>query len=78
VSVIYAEDTVREAVQNALKRRHTYASTDNIILDFRMGDHFMGDEFEAKTVPAVWAKLIRTAPLSVVRNIKAIIRCQLM
>ena len=30
---------------NAIRKRHTYGATDNIILDVRMGEHFMGDEF---------------------------------
>jgi hypothetical protein len=70
-ALLFAEDTTRDAVQNAMRRRHTYAATDNIILEYRLGDHFMGDEFDAKTVPPVLAKIVATAPLtevSVIRN----------
>jgi len=62
-ALIYAKDTTREAVQDALRKRHTYASTDNIVLDFRLGDHFMGEEFEATAVPPALAKITGTAPL---------------
>ncbi len=31
----------------ALRRRHTYGATDDILLDVRVGPHFMGDEFHA-------------------------------
>jgi hypothetical protein len=70
-ALIYSEDTTREAVQNALRKRHTYASTDNIILDFRLGDHFMGEEFDARSVPPITARITGTAPVkevAVIRN----------
>ncbi len=46
-AVAIAEDTSREAVFNAFKKRHCYGATDNIVLDVRSGDHLMGDEFNA-------------------------------
>ncbi len=46
-AVALAEDTTREAILDAFRRRHCYAATDNIIMDVRSGDHLMGDEFEA-------------------------------
>ncbi len=70
-ALIYAEDYTRDAVQNALRRRHTYAATDNIIVDYKLGDHFMGEEFDAKSVPPVLATIEGTAPVkevSVIRN----------
>ncbi|MCP5110272.1 MAG: hypothetical protein GY953_05510, partial [bacterium] len=42
-ALVYAEETSREAVASAIRQRHTYAATDNILVDFRMGDAFMGD-----------------------------------
>jgi hypothetical protein len=70
-ALIYAEDTMREAVQSALRKRHTYAGADNIILDFSLGEHFMGEEFDEKTVPPALAKITGTSPLkevSIIRN----------
>lgn len=71
-AMVYAEGTSREAVYNAIRQRHTYAATDNIIVDFRMGDAFMGDEFRAGfRVPAIQAEILGTAPVrevAVIRN----------
>ncbi len=46
-AVAVAEDTTREAILDAFRRRHCYGATDNIVLDVRSGDHLMGDEFTA-------------------------------
>ncbi len=40
-----AEDNTRQAIIDAFKKRHSYAATDNILLDVRSGDHLMGDVF---------------------------------
>ena len=45
-AIVYAEDTSRPALIDAFKKRHCYAATDNILLDVRSGDHFMGDMFD--------------------------------
>ena len=44
-SLVYTDDASRQGVLNAIRKRHTYGAMDNIILDVRMGEHFMGDEF---------------------------------
>ena len=44
-SMVYTDRTTREGILDAIRRRHTYGATDNILLDVRMGEHFMGDEF---------------------------------
>ncbi len=48
-----AEKHDRAGVLAALKRRHCYAATDNIVLDVRCGDHIMGDEFQTKAPPVL-------------------------
>ncbi|MFO0956083.1 MAG: hypothetical protein U0800_01305 [Isosphaeraceae bacterium] len=48
-AVVLAENTSRQAIVDAFKKRHCYAATDNILLDVRSGDHLMGDTF---TLPA--------------------------
>jgi hypothetical protein len=51
-ALVYTDDYSREGVLNAIRKRHTYGATDNIILDVRMGNHFMGDEFKTnKALP---------------------------
>jgi hypothetical protein len=44
-ALVYTDDPSRQGVLNAIRKRHTYGAMDNIILDVRMGEHFMGDEF---------------------------------
>ena len=46
------------------------ASTDNILADFRAGEHMMGDAFAAAAAPEFKVKLIGTAPFAKVQVIK--------
>lgn len=46
-TMVYTDRVTREGILDAIRRRHTYGATDNIVLDVRMGEHFMGDEFNA-------------------------------
>jgi hypothetical protein len=54
------EEQTREAILEAMKRRHIYGATDNIIADVRCGDHFMGDEFTVNKPPTLRVKLVGT------------------
>jgi hypothetical protein len=73
-AMVFAESSSREAVVKALKQRHVYASTDNIIADVRVSadghEHFMGDEFTAHEAPKFTVKLRGTAPFSKVVVVK--------
>jgi hypothetical protein len=46
---IYAALYVDKPDRSALRAwaRRTFAATDNVIVDFRMGDHFMGESLPA-------------------------------
>jgi len=55
--LVYAEEASREAIQQAMRRRRAYAATDNIILEYRMGEHFMGADFSAPEVPPIEARV---------------------
>ncbi|MBM3727594.1 MAG: hypothetical protein FJW40_19515 [Acidobacteria bacterium] len=44
-ALVYTDNPTRQGVLDAIRKRHTYGAMDNIILDVRMGSHFMGDEF---------------------------------
>src|SRR5439155_16538473 len=46
-----AESADRPAILAALKKRHCYAATDDIILDVKSGSHVMGDEFGTDGAP---------------------------
>ena len=55
--------TTRQDLIDAMKQRHTYAATDNIILDMRIADRIMGDAFETSERPVVKAKVVGTVPI---------------
>lgn len=60
----------RQDLIDAMKLRHTYAATDNIILDVRMGDHIMGDAFQTTRRPALTVRAHGTGPIKRVVVIK--------
>jgi hypothetical protein len=67
----YVTQLSREGILAAMKSRHSYAATDNIIVDLRMGDYFMGDAFQAANVPPLKVDISGTGPLGrvdVIRN----------
>jgi hypothetical protein len=66
---VLAEDFSRKGLVEAMKKRHSYAATDNIILDVRCGDHLMGDDFKAKEVKLDVA-VIGTGPLVTVEILR--------
>lgn len=60
-AMVYAEEFSREGVFEAVRRRRTYAATDNIIVDFRIGEAFMGEEVAVSgEVPAIRATILGT------------------
>jgi hypothetical protein len=60
----------REAILDAFRKRHVYASTDNIVADVRSGDHLMGDAFSVEDKPSIVVKLIGSAPFAKVVVVK--------
>jgi hypothetical protein len=60
----------REDLLNAMRARHAYAATDNIIMDVRMGDHLMGDIFKSAEVPVLKVRVQGTGPIARVVVIK--------
>ena len=60
----------RQDLIDAMKRRHTYAATDNIVLDMRIGDRIMGDAMTTSERPVVRAKVIGTGPIARISLIK--------
>lgn len=73
-SCIIAEEGSREGLMTAMRRRHAYAATDNIILDVRMQDgsqeYLQGDAFQASEPARLWVKIIGTRPIKDVQVIK--------
>jgi hypothetical protein len=58
---LYVKDVTREAVLEALKKRHVYAATDDILADVESGAHMMGDEFSIADPPTLNIKLRGTS-----------------
>ena len=67
---IYAAALTREAVLDALKRRHVYGSTDNILVDVRSGQNMMGDSFSTSSHPELRVHLVGTRPFKQVSIIR--------
>ena len=54
----------------AMRARHTYAATDNIIADWRCGEHMQGDEFKTDKAPEFRLRLQGTAGFNKVTIVK--------
>jgi hypothetical protein len=64
---VIAEDSSREALLDAMRKRRTYAATANILLDYRVTaggvTYLQGDAFTSSEVPELWARIAGTGPL---------------
>jgi hypothetical protein len=67
---IWATAPTRAAIMDAMRKRHLYGSTDNILADFRSGTHFMGECFSTTTAPVFTVRLWGTAPFQNVSLVK--------
>jgi hypothetical protein len=68
--VVLAERNDREAILAALKQRHCYGATDNIVLDVRSGEHLMGDEFATTAAPTLAITVGGTKELAAIDILK--------
>jgi hypothetical protein len=68
--MVYVPDNSREALLTALRQRHVYAATDNIVADFRCGQHLMGDEFSSAEPPRLTVRLEGGSPFAKVTLVK--------
>ncbi len=71
--MVLTDDVSRQGIINGFKKRHSYAATDNILLDVRAGEHLMGDTFEVKKPPTIDIRIVGTGPVAkvhVLRNNK--------
>jgi hypothetical protein len=69
-AMVYTDDYTRQGILDAIRKRHTYGAMDNIILDVRMGNHFMGDEFQLSKAQAIKVRAHATKPVKKVEIIK--------
>ncbi|MGH9721238.1 MAG: hypothetical protein ACRD8O_13565, partial [Bryobacteraceae bacterium] len=68
------EDFTRQGLLDAMRKRHAYAATDQIILDYRIetpeGAALMGDIVKTASQPKLVVKVIGTAPVKQIDLIK--------
>jgi hypothetical protein len=69
-AMVYTPAQTRQAIFDSIKKRHTYGATDNIVLEFRMGDHFMGDDFTATANQKIAVKAIGTGKIDMIHLIR--------
>ena len=73
-AMLLAEEPTREGMMAAIRKRHSYGATDNILLDYRMtgdgSEHLMGDAFAATERPRLKVKVAGTGPLKQVDVIR--------
>ena len=70
-AMVYTDDPTREGILDAFRKRHTYGATDNILLEVRMGEHFMGDVWHSSgPLPPLRVKARGTAAISKVDMLK--------
>jgi hypothetical protein len=65
----------RDAILDAIKKRHTYGATDNIIVDLRCGPFIMGDEFKTNAAPTLKLNVAGThdlAKVDILRDSKVV------
>jgi hypothetical protein len=59
---VTAEEGTREGLLDAMRRRHCYGATTNIILDFRLRnestEYLMGDEAPTRVIPTLVVKVV--------------------
>jgi hypothetical protein len=67
---VLTTSNTRDAVLDAIRKRHIYASTDNIVADVRSGSHIMGDVFVSDKAPELSVKLVGTSPFKTVVIVK--------
>jgi hypothetical protein len=67
---LLVKDLSRESVLDAVKKRHVYAATDNILADVRSEGHIMGDVFTTSVTPALDVKFTGTAKFAKVVVVK--------
>ncbi len=68
---LLVESTTRDGLLDAIQRRHAYAATDNIVLDFRVDDHLMGEAFTTRTRPKITCRATGTAPINKIDLIRS-------
>jgi hypothetical protein len=67
---LYVKDLTRESVLAALKERHIYAATDDILADVESGPHMLGEVFSTRDLPTLKINLRGNSPFAKVSIIR--------
>jgi hypothetical protein len=70
-AAVYAEEPTRASIFQGLQKRHTYAATENIVLDVRIGNAIMGDIITVNEPPEINIMVRGTGPIhqiDIIRN----------
>ena len=68
--MVYVEELTREDIIEGIRARRAYAATDNILVDFQINGHFMGEAFETRQRPKLEANIAGTGAIRKVEVIK--------
>ncbi len=69
-AMVYTPSQTREAIFDSILKRRTYGATDNIVLEFWLGDHLMGEEFTAAEPQTIRVKVVGTGPIEAIHVIR--------
>lgn len=73
-AAVYVEDVSREGVFEGLRQRHTFAASENIIVDFRLAaatrEYFMGEEARISHAPRFKLNIIGRKPIDTVEIVR--------
>jgi hypothetical protein len=73
-AMVLAEAYTREGLVEAMRQRHTYAATSNILLDFRLRDgdaeYIHGDAYASASVPEIYVNILGTDEIQEVALIR--------
>lgn len=69
-AMVWAPAMDRKTILDAIRKRRTYGATDNIILEFWLGDHFMGEDFRAREPQKIRVKVVGTGPVARIHLIR--------
>ena len=69
-AMVYAGGKNRQAVFDGILKRRTYGATDNILLEFWLGTHFMGDDFTSSNPGKIRVKVRGTGVIDAIHLIR--------
>ena len=70
-ALVYVPQNDRQTILDCIRKRQTYGATDNLLVDVRVGEHFMGQEFDSGSRPTLVLKARGTGTIDrvdLVRN----------